>query len=467
MRISDLISLGKEYLLLGIVLILFLFLCFLLGYFGIYRKLLKGTKTLSLRACILPAVFLCYLIVVLGATMLSRSGYWESYVSLHLFSSYREAWNRFSATEWRNIILNICMFVPFGFLLPLLSKKFQRFWSTYLAGLAFTLVIELLQILLKRGIFDTDDIIDNLAGAMIGYGFYKLLITGMDLVKKRNAPIRSALLLQLPLLIVIGVFLTIFGVYHQKELGNLSCSYNYKHDVTIVSQFTYEDETKEAAIYQFPVLSVSDTKAFAETFFARLGVGVDDSRTDIYENTAIYYSDDGNRYSLWVDYAGGTYSFTDYDALDYEKNAANTVKTEEEVRADLAALNILPPETCSFVWSDDVTCQFTLSQQTTDGVFYDGSISCTYGTDGSLSKVNDFITEYAPYKNAPILSEQQAAEQIAAGKFYYYTDDSLSVELGAVSLVYQKDTKGFYQPVYQFEAVINGQEMPIYIPALS
>ena len=35
----------------------------------------------------------------------------------------------------RNIVLNILLFVPFGFLLPLGIRFFRRFWVTYLTGL--------------------------------------------------------------------------------------------------------------------------------------------------------------------------------------------------------------------------------------------------------------------------------------------------------------------------------------------
>ena len=66
----------------------------------------------------------------------------------------------FSKAAWRNIILNICMFIPLGFLLPFLDK-FKIWWKNYLVGLATTLIIELLQLVTHRGIFEIDDIINN------------------------------------------------------------------------------------------------------------------------------------------------------------------------------------------------------------------------------------------------------------------------------------------------------------------
>ena len=69
-----------------------------------------------------------------------------------------------------NIVGNIVLLIPIGFLLPLvypgLLKKF--FLLSFVPGLA----IEVLQIVLRVGIFDIDDIILNGLGVMIGYGSF-------------------------------------------------------------------------------------------------------------------------------------------------------------------------------------------------------------------------------------------------------------------------------------------------------
>lgn len=88
--------------------------------------------------------------------------------------SYQDAWVNFSAAAWRNIILNICMFVPFGVLLPSCIKSCQSWWKTYLAGFVFTVGIESVQLVARRGLFELDDIMGNTVGAMIGYGIFAL-----------------------------------------------------------------------------------------------------------------------------------------------------------------------------------------------------------------------------------------------------------------------------------------------------
>lgn len=65
-------------------------------------------------------------------------------------------------------ILNIVMFMPFGFLLPLMWKECRDFKKTVLAGLSFSLIIELTQLLNFRAT-DVDDLMANTCGAWVGY----------------------------------------------------------------------------------------------------------------------------------------------------------------------------------------------------------------------------------------------------------------------------------------------------------
>ena len=77
--------------------------------------------------------------------------------------------------ELRNIILNILLFIPFGYLFPSLFPKL-RWWQVILLGLAFSLCIELLQLITKLGYADVDDLINNTLGTAIGWLCYKLIL---------------------------------------------------------------------------------------------------------------------------------------------------------------------------------------------------------------------------------------------------------------------------------------------------
>ena len=68
--------------------------------------------------------------------------------------------------------LNVVMFVPFGFLVPLIWRKREKFWQVFAAGLGFSLLIELSQLLCYRGT-DVDDLIMNTLGAIVGFLLFK------------------------------------------------------------------------------------------------------------------------------------------------------------------------------------------------------------------------------------------------------------------------------------------------------
>ncbi len=69
-------------------------------------------------------------------------------------------------------VLNIVLFVPLGFFLPLLYKKYSRISNIALTGFLFSLSIEIVQ-MFGRGSTDINDLITNTIGASLGYFIYK------------------------------------------------------------------------------------------------------------------------------------------------------------------------------------------------------------------------------------------------------------------------------------------------------
>lgn len=80
-----------------------------------------------------------------------------------------------------NILGNIIVFIPFGFLVPKMffgsggdRESGIGYAGTLIISVCFVLEIELLQLFTKVGVFDVDDIIMNTLGASIGYFFHVL-----------------------------------------------------------------------------------------------------------------------------------------------------------------------------------------------------------------------------------------------------------------------------------------------------
>lgn len=82
----------------------------------------------------------------------------------------------------RQVLLNVVMMIPFGFLLPLVREK-TGFFRAAAYTFLFSLGIELLQPLLNAvRSSDITDLITNTCGGMVGYALYSLslpLITKM------------------------------------------------------------------------------------------------------------------------------------------------------------------------------------------------------------------------------------------------------------------------------------------------
>ena len=72
-------------------------------------------------------------------------------------------------------ILNIVLFVPLGFFLPLLYKKYSRISNIALTGFLFSLSIEIVQ-MFGRGSTDINDLITNTVGVSLGYFIYKQFV---------------------------------------------------------------------------------------------------------------------------------------------------------------------------------------------------------------------------------------------------------------------------------------------------
>lgn len=469
MRLTDIFYLAERYLIIGCIAAGFIVGIFCIIYFVLYKKILHGTAAFPLKKLAAAAVLLCYLMIVLGATMLDRSAVWNhGRIILSPFLSYREAWYSFSIREWRNIILNICMFIPLGLLLPLYGKHWKKAVLSYLAGFAFTLLIELAQLVFKRGIFELDDIFNNLLGTMIGYGLYQLLHL---LCKNSKRTLYIALLYQIPLIMTVILFGTIFTVYRLQEFGNLQEHYIRKADLSATDlqlQTVLSKDTQTVPVYQMMIADEAETHALAQALFAKLGTQIDESETDIYDETAIYWSQ-GRDYNVWIDYAGCHIHFTDFTV--YGHNGEHTGKSgcsREELQTAFEWLGIQIPDSADFQDLGDGKYLFEADIMGTDSLCQ-GSLSCTCDADGKIRSFDNAILTYQKYRNCEILSEQEAYDQLKNGKFR--TDDSdrdlVSITINSVCLSYTADSKGFYQPIYIFGGMLNGEAAEIGIPALN
>ncbi len=85
-------------------------------------------------------------------------------------------WSYLSCGHGKQIILNILLFVPFGYFLASEFSKSShpRLW-TLIISLFVSAAVEAIQFFTYRGMLDVDDLISNLIGAGIGLLIYRLI----------------------------------------------------------------------------------------------------------------------------------------------------------------------------------------------------------------------------------------------------------------------------------------------------
>lgn len=72
----------------------------------------------------------------------------------------------------QNLVGNIVLFMPLGLLLPIIYQRIT--WTRVLiAGILLSLALETLQLVLRIGSFDVDDIILNVLGVLFGFAAIK------------------------------------------------------------------------------------------------------------------------------------------------------------------------------------------------------------------------------------------------------------------------------------------------------
>lgn len=73
-----------------------------------------------------------------------------------------------------NLLGNICLFVPFGFLFPITFNRVSKERIIILFGTLLSIFIEIMQFVVERS-SDIDDVILNCVGVIIGLTCYKII----------------------------------------------------------------------------------------------------------------------------------------------------------------------------------------------------------------------------------------------------------------------------------------------------
>lgn len=431
------------------------------AYF-LHKRKYKGERKFPWGNALLWLICIGYMAIVLYATILRNSGEYREW-NLHLFRAWREAWNNFSAKNWANILLNIAMFGPFGILLPLLDKKFRKWYMTIPAGFVVSLAIELLQLATSRGICDVDDLFCNTAGAAIGYFVIMAILSVFNAKEKcvKNV-LAYACLALIPMLAIGSIFIT----YHAQEFGNLPEAAGYRVDLNHLEwklDCDLPGSVSNVPVYRTKAMSKADCDAFAAEMASLTGQEV--VMVSYYQEMAYYNLTQG---VMMIYYYDGSYEFGGYDHSVTQWDEAD----RETVENALKMYPVVIPDAADFASDGDGWYRFTCERYIDGAVMMDGTLRVRYGVDDTIRRIENGLVRYTYYRDAAVISPEEAYEELKRGAFAYadalerHSSDSVTVI--SCTMDYKIDTKGFYQPVYIFEILIHetGNTCLAMIPAM-
>ena len=126
----------------------------------------KGKQLLPIWSTV---CFWSYLALVVMITFWSRESGNTTRVDLDLGASLR-----INSRNDALVVENLLLFIPYGFCYCWWKEKKEILFTGFMVGLVTSFIIEGMQLVTGRGIFQLDDIIMNTLGCMIGAFSYKL-----------------------------------------------------------------------------------------------------------------------------------------------------------------------------------------------------------------------------------------------------------------------------------------------------
>ena len=125
-----------------------------------------------------------WVLLVLGMTVVFREAQPERGFSfIPLVSYFDITKNSYLMEKVALNMLNVALFVPIGLLVGC-GFRTMTWRRALVVGAGLSVVIELLQLVFRKGLCETDDVIHNVAGCMIGYGIV-IVLRHLSLARKQ------------------------------------------------------------------------------------------------------------------------------------------------------------------------------------------------------------------------------------------------------------------------------------------
>ena len=479
MNLKHIMSLLLEY---GLIILIFSAMIGLVfgSIFLINTYILKRSKPIPSLKTFIYSLFISYIIALLSATLISRFAYASSsHNNFALFSSYLQTWHQADRNALTYLILNIMMTIPLGFLLPLLHDQFKKIQWMLMASLSIIIFIESIQYITNRGIFDIDDIFNNILGSLIGYGIIMIFIHLKNPIKKTY----YLYLLQLPLLMTILAFLSAFTYYQVKPYGNLyingmpkaniksatfsinptidlhSTTIDYLQDNTPLDAVPiYKTMPNDALDFEILYKNITGELPTSQHYYQHVyGEGIEYTSDDLDDGTLIYNQLDGS-------YVYRVLDFTD-TTLDVLEPMTTTFVLDQ-----LKQFGMNIPEDMSghLTFEDHLAeYQYTFNHQSfpNNQSFNLISYVITYNTDNTLKEIKSNNGTYQEVNSIEVKSKRTIYDDFIKGKFNTYYDLPPSITVDDITLNYVTDSKNYLRPIYSIHILGGDLDLEIWMDA--
>ena len=128
----------------------------------------KGVIRIQLRR-LLRVMFVEYLVLLFCSTVVFREDASNTYVQLMPFKWCFTGDMRL----FIDALLNVAIFIPIGFCSSVFLR-FPKWLKILLLSVSLSCTIEISQYILSRGCCDTNDVMNNAIGGLMGYWVYRL-----------------------------------------------------------------------------------------------------------------------------------------------------------------------------------------------------------------------------------------------------------------------------------------------------
>lgn len=149
--------------------------------------IIKALLQRSFKIKVLNAIFeYCFILIIILILKITGIIFGNFGATSIFAGNVNFSFNLFEEGLSRATVLNLILFIPFGFLAALAIKKLREQWFYgLLVGMIFSIIIEFLQSFTGRYV-QIDDIVMNTIGSFIGYGISCLILVLIDKTIKQG-----------------------------------------------------------------------------------------------------------------------------------------------------------------------------------------------------------------------------------------------------------------------------------------